>query len=64
MWNINSFDQWGVELGKNLTIDLLRHLKTKETDLELDIYANNNLATASMVGLINKYKHLQTSTNN
>jgi glucose-6-phosphate isomerase len=23
IWNINSFDQWGVELGKQLAQDLL-----------------------------------------
>ena len=23
IWNINSFDQWGVELGKQLTLELL-----------------------------------------
>lgn len=27
LWNINSFDQWGVELGKNLTESLLNSMK-------------------------------------
>lgn len=26
MWGINSFDQWGVELGKSLAIDVIRAL--------------------------------------
>lgn len=25
IWNINSFDQWGVELGKTLATDILKH---------------------------------------
>lgn len=29
IWNINSFDQWGVELGKQLADDLLALLKSK-----------------------------------
>ncbi|BDQ29609.1 glucose-6-phosphate isomerase [Helicobacter ailurogastricus] len=27
IWNINSFDQWGVELGKELAVDILARLK-------------------------------------
>jgi len=27
MWNINSFDQWGVELGKEISSDILQRLK-------------------------------------
>lgn len=30
--NINSFDQWGVELGKNLSKNILANLKQKESD--------------------------------
>lgn len=29
IWNVNSFDQWGVELGKVLAKDLYQQLKTK-----------------------------------
>lgn len=28
IWNINPFDQWGVELGKKVATDLLQHLQT------------------------------------
>ena len=26
LWRINSFDQWGVELGKEISTDILRQL--------------------------------------
>jgi glucose-6-phosphate isomerase len=29
IWNVNSFDQWGVELGKQLLPDILKHLQGK-----------------------------------
>ena len=32
LWGINSFDQWGVELGKALCNDLLPRLATRNTD--------------------------------
>ncbi|HSW70188.1 MAG TPA: glucose-6-phosphate isomerase [Gammaproteobacteria bacterium] len=31
IWNINSFDQWGVELGKQLLPDILNYLKNSDT---------------------------------
>lgn len=31
MWDINSFDQWGVELGKKLAIDVKNHLLDART---------------------------------
>lgn len=30
IWNINSFDQWGVELGKQLLPDIIKHLRSSE----------------------------------
>jgi len=30
IWNINSFDQWGVELGKQLATTIQGELKTQE----------------------------------
>jgi len=30
IWNINPFDQWGVELGKALAVDLIKHLTSEE----------------------------------
>ncbi|VAX12875.1 Glucose-6-phosphate isomerase [hydrothermal vent metagenome] len=50
IWNINSFDQWGVELGKQLAVNIQDEL------------ADNNRVTAhdsSTNGLINFYKHMR-----
>ncbi|MGB4345048.1 MAG: glucose-6-phosphate isomerase, partial [Burkholderiaceae bacterium] len=33
LWNINSFDQWGVELGKVLAGRILTELDTGKTEL-------------------------------
>jgi glucose-6-phosphate isomerase len=47
IWNINSFDQWGVELGKQLAKKILGELSTDESVQSHD---------ASTNGLINYYK--------
>ncbi len=47
MWNINSFDQWGVELGKQLAKKILPELSGKEKILSHDSSTN---------GLINFFK--------
>lgn len=44
IWNINSFDQWGVELGKQLAKKILKELTAKDSELNHD---------SSTVGLIN-----------
>ena len=31
LWNINSFDQWGVELGKNLALPIFDQLRGDDT---------------------------------
>jgi glucose-6-phosphate isomerase len=49
IWNINSFDQWGVELGKVLA-------KVIQPELEADTPATSH--DASTNGLINYYKSL------
>ena len=36
IWNINSFDQWGVELGKELASQILPAIKTESAPSELD----------------------------
>lgn len=36
IWNINPFDQWGVELGKQLSGELSRTLRGEEGDEQLD----------------------------
>lgn len=47
IWNINSFDQWGVELGKQLAKVILPELQTAELVDSHDSSTN---------GLINEYK--------
>jgi len=47
VWNINSFDQWGVELGKQLAKAILPELTSKGTVSSHDSSTN---------GLINYYK--------
>lgn len=47
VWNINSFDQWGVELGKSLA---------KKIQAELDQSGENTNHDASTSGLINAFK--------
>jgi len=47
IWNINSFDQWGVELGKQLAKKILPELKVEGKVTTHDSSTN---------GLINYYK--------
>lgn len=47
VWNINSFDQWGVELGKSLAKKILS---------ELEQNGESSGHDASTSGLINAYK--------
>jgi glucose-6-phosphate isomerase len=50
IWNINSFDQWGVELGKVLAKDIYTALKSEESSSKYDSSTN---------ALISKYLELQ-----
>jgi len=50
IWNINSFDQWGVELGKQLATSILDEL---DDDTDIDSH------DSSTNGLINYYKALR-----
>ena len=47
IWNINSFDQWGVELGKQLAAAILRELKSPDSVTTHDSSTN---------GLVNYFK--------
>ena len=40
VWGINSFDQWGVELGKTLGNDILSRLQAENDTTELDASSN------------------------
>jgi glucose-6-phosphate isomerase len=43
LWNINSFDQWGVELGKALANRIVPELDSRAgPDLELDHDSSTN----------------------
>ena len=51
IWNIDSFDQWGVELGKQLAQRIIPELESKtETNLKHDSSTNH---------LIRRYRHLK-----
>jgi glucose-6-phosphate isomerase len=52
IWNIFSFDQWGVELGKQLANKVLPELEHNETIASHDTSTN---------GLINAYKKMRTA---
>jgi glucose-6-phosphate isomerase len=55
IWNIFSFDQWGVELGKQLANNILPELKNEETVFGHDSSTN---------GLINAYKQMRNNSLN
>lgn len=55
IWNINSFDQWGVELGKQLATGILHELNDAD---EIDSH------DSSTNGLINHYKKRRPTKNN
>ena len=52
IWNINSFDQWGVEYGKELASDILQELARDEEVTQYDDSTNN---------LINYYRMMKFS---
>ena len=47
LWQINSFDQWGVELGKRLAVEIEREIAARGTITTHDSSTNN---------LINRFK--------
>jgi len=51
IWNINSFDQWGVELGKQILNDILKEIQQDETNSNQD---------ASTYGLLMHYKKMRS----
>ena len=52
IWNIDSFDQWGVELGKVLALQILPELESAE---EPDLHHDSSTNT-----LIKRYRQLKT----
>lgn len=53
IWDINSFDQWGVELGKALAERVLRELENNDPLLKHDSSTN---------ALIQRYRHFKAAT--
>lgn len=51
LWGLNPFDQWGVELGKNISSNILAHISNKRTLANTD---------SSTVGIINAYLEKKT----
>jgi glucose-6-phosphate isomerase len=51
IWNINSFDQWGVELGKKMAKDLGPALTAAEPPADLP--------DSSTAALVQRYRHLR-----
>lgn len=63
IWNINSFDQWGVEHGKTLANEIIEHLAYNKNTCISDTLSNQNSIQldASTYNLINKYKELSNN---
>jgi len=53
IWNINAFDQWGVELGKQLLPDILRHVQDEKAGESID---------SATAGLIHHLKSIRIAT--
>lgn len=49
IWDINSFDQWGVELGKKLAIDIKDHLHGARSDPDQKPVDTGNPATSRIL---------------
>ena len=41
VWNLNSYDQWGVELGKQLAKNILNEIESSDTTAEHDSSTSN-----------------------
>jgi len=54
IWNLNSYDQWGVELGKNLAKNILQEIETGQ-----DIHEHDS----STLGLLNWFRENQDGSN-
>ncbi len=50
IWNIYSFDQWGVELGKKLSFQILSDIRNNK---EIDNYDDS---TNNIINLYKKFK--------
>jgi glucose-6-phosphate isomerase len=53
LWNIDSFDQWGVELGKQLAKKILPEL---QGDVKGRVKGKHDSSTANLIARINKIR--------
>jgi len=49
LWDINSFDQWGVELGKKLAVDVKKHIMSGRANLDKSVEMKDNPATSRIL---------------
>ncbi len=49
IWGINAFDQWGVELGKEMATDLLPAVTGDRAGGNLRLHAGTDLAPAKAI---------------
>jgi len=52
IWEINAFDQWGVELGKTLANEIIAELETKSTT-----QANHDASTSQLIKFFQKNRN-------
>ena len=57
IWNINSYDQWGVELGKALALKILDELEKGEQDPSLKLDHDSSTNTLIRYVLENRQQH-------
>jgi len=59
VWNLNSYDQWGVELGKHLTEKVLEELQTRK-----DVYHHDSSTRGLLHQFRSYYAETQQARNN
>lgn len=55
VWELNSFDQWGVELGKQLAADVLDELDPAAADIEAEA-STHDCSTAALIRLYRQHQ--------
>ncbi|GGB94082.1 glucose-6-phosphate isomerase 1 [Marinobacterium zhoushanense] len=54
IWNINSFDQWGVQLGKRLATEISRNIELKSSDYDQ--------STQGLMEIVRQHMHGKNTT--
>merc|ERR1712008_5000 len=63
IWDVNSFDQWGVELGKKLAIDVKEHLMKARADPEFNVDTGRPATTRILNYFVDNNRSANTSSN-